>query len=68
MYSIQFNKSADVVKSIKQFDLKRMDSFYGALFIVLNGREQCEHSSKLLLWCYSDKKELRVWNDEREKS
>ncbi len=60
MYSIQFNKSANVVK----FDLKHMD-FYGALFILLNGREQCEHSSKHLLWCYSDKKELRVWNDEK---
>lgn len=40
-----------------------MDCFYGALFILLNGREQCEHSSKLFLWCCSDKKELRVWNN-----
>jgi len=25
------------------------------------GREQCEHSSKLLHWCYTDMKELWVW-------
>ncbi len=31
--------------------------------IHLNGREQFEHSSKRFLWCYSDTKELRVWND-----
>lgn len=40
-----------------------MECFYGVPFILVNGREQCERSSKHLLWCYSDKKELRVWND-----